>query len=150
MQCKWALKHVEEHTDHWHWSLGLESSEYVKKILWQTDLVSGRFSVKSSVSQVLTVWWFSFFNCFQSIFVVVVVVQRLFKLNFTLWILSGMCCCLRMCVPQAAVRAQKGEKGAPAVLESVSTIFLYRLHIKAQTQWAANLLATLTQFVHSS
>lgn len=39
-----------------------------------------------------------------------------------------------MCVPQAAVRAQKGEKGAPAVLESVSTTIIYRLHIKAQTQ----------------
>lgn len=36
-------------------ALRLESSECMEKILGQTDLVSGRFSVKSSVNQVLTV-----------------------------------------------------------------------------------------------
>ena len=49
------------------------------------------------------------------------------SLHVMYFILTVMCCWLHICFPQAAVRAQKGEKGEHAVLEPVSDHFRFRL-----------------------
>lgn len=71
-------------------------------------------------------------------------------------VLTTLCCWLHVCFPQAAVRAQKGEKGEPAVLEPVSYQLFWSSFtwtgVSRHTLWQQGKLPTVTfsQELHGS